>query len=180
MAPLPTTTTARLVVDYLWRGRPSSVLYRVAPGVSPSDFLAALQTQHEALRPYMLESWAVPGTASWYAAGSTISLPSLLTPIAAGTGGGDSGVAPASLQFEVVGRTLTGRRAAFFHQGLSSGVNAAQRKSVSLDAASNALLTLHTSLGSAGLVAIDGEPIVFKSYVNQVFNDYLTRKARGG
>lgn len=180
MAPLPVNSTARLVVDYLYRGRTFTTLYRLSDSTTLTSFITDLDAGHLALRAFFVNTWSVPGTATFYDALASVGTPVEIAAVVAGLAGTDSGITPDALQFEAVGRTLGGRRVSYYFQGLAASLNARQRTTAGVDGATAGLLDFLETLIGSGVVGIDGGSPLLKQYVNQVYNDYLTRKARGG
>lgn len=180
MAPLPTESTSRIVVDYTWRGRGHQVLFRYRAPTLLSAMVTALNTFHTSIAPHFYTNWSVDGTAVEYQEGQTYSSPLAGITARAGTLTADPLNYSDAYQVQVVGRSAGGRKVAYFHQGFKYVPDVNQRVLGSDDASVQALLTAYTNLRSAGLVTINGLPPGFKAYVNLVWNDYLTRRARTG
>lgn len=181
MAALPTETTARLIVNYVWRGIQHSVLYRWPGAVSKAAAIGAIEAHNLELKTLGWSTWAVAGTAKWYPLGSLVSSDEVIAVPGAGTGGADPGNAvPDAQQWQVVGRSPDGRRASWFFGGLDITQRANQRTYEAESASVVTLLDSMRDLVLVGLCTISGEAPVLKAYVNEVMNDELTRKARRG
>jgi hypothetical protein len=169
------------VVDYLWRGKTSKVLYRFATGTGAADAIADINALNALIKGQACNNWGVPGSAVWYPEGVHFGTEESLTTIANGTGGSDIASYPEALRTELLGRTSGGRRVAYYLAGMSLALTPAQRVLASAEGAVSALVSYFTSaIVDGSLRAIDGLQPTLKPYVNQVVNDYLTRQARAG
>jgi Tfp pilus assembly major pilin PilA len=181
MAALPPENSARLIVDYLWRGRPSQTMYRFKPGVSSGAAIATVATFHNAVKNRFYNNWSVPGTCRWYNEGQTFSTEFLITAVAAGTGGPDILTVPDALRTEVLGRDAFGKRVAWYLAGFYTTLNRSQRATTGDMIAVTDLIAGFTAMCASGsLCTITNNTPVLKQYVNFTVNDYITRQARGG
>lgn len=180
MAPLPINGTGRLVVDYIWRGRPYQVLYRFQAPTTASAIVTGLNTFHAAVDQLFHSNWSVPGTANVYLPGDNFSNPQGgLTPVV-GSLGADPLNFPDSYQIQVVGRSNGNRKVSYYYQGFQYIGDVNQRISSADNANVSTFLAAFAALRNTGLVTISGLAPSLKSYVNIVFNDYLTRRSRAG
>lgn len=179
MAALPVESTSRLIVDYTWRGFPYSTLYRFGNESSSGVATGAVEVFHTAIQDLMGSDWGATGSAIWYPDGSTISTDVSVDPIA-GTQPGSSAGLPDSFQQQYLGRSAAGRRVSWYFQGQAVTTTASQRVFANVAAPVDEFISALADLALAGMTAIDGNAPVIKPYVNLVFNDYLTRKARQG
>lgn len=184
MAPLPPNSTARYVVKYRANGLEHTTQFRYldAPGGSPPDaaFLDDVQTFFVQLQGYFPTDFAYL-SAEYVPTGSNVSSPTSVpgvNPVGAAT----PNIAERPGYIDFVGRSEGGRRARITILGV--GVTPVGEGGAANDyritaseaiAINNALNTLT----NAGVVGIDGEPVVWKPYVNAGYNVYYQRKARG-
>jgi hypothetical protein len=154
--------------------------YRFSDGVGELAAVDAIDTLNGVLFTYMENIASVPGSAIWYPLGSHVSFPVTMTPQPAGAGAGPYDRNPDALQWQALGRSPDGRRVSYFWQGLGGQMNGSQRVLAAADAGTAAILDALDVCTGLGLCTISGTVPVFKRYLNQVVNDYLTHKARRG
>lgn len=181
MAPLPVSNTQRIWVDYRYRGRISTVLYRIGEFDELPPFMEGLAGVHDDLKGFFCNNWEVV-RARWAQAGDNISTPiELASAGTIGTHGPDDASIPDSQQIQVVGRDHVGRRTFYYYQGVFVGTVQNQRFFAGASPMAEAFRLTHESLVPLGLSTISGQnSLSIYPYVNQVFNDYLTHKSRRG
>lgn len=180
MAPLPPESTARTYISYQANGHPHVASFRHAGAGAPSeDFLEGLDDIMIAMNPFMPDDWAFLG-ASYSADGSNIRLPLTFTPTAfAGAQSVLPGAAPA--YFDVVGRSSAGRRWRSFWLGttynptLVSGTAGDYRITTAELATVSTLVSAYIT---SDIIAIDGNPITYKPYVDIGFNAHWQKAVR--
>ena len=180
MAALPTTGTHRILVPFIWRDRQSLTLFRFQPDAVLIEAQAAIVDFLSTIDDVML------GNSGWgaflrvYPSGSTVSHDVSITPNSGGGGGGDSAAYADALTWEVLGRSGDGRRASWYFRGLGIDLTPNQRAQGAVDAAAQVVIDAVEFLTTAGLCTISTQTPVLKGYVNEVYNDYLTRISRRG
>lgn len=179
MAPLPTTNTARLVIDYNWDGDDHELMLRFATGAAA---LAATEDVADWLESFVPTkvptSWTTLG-ARLYDVGESFSNP-VPFPIIAG-GASEAGDIYHPLFLSLNGRTSGGRRARVFFYGYTQlTLQADYRFTTGNDAGVDAFRTDFVSMAaSIGVVGIDLIAPTWYPYVNQGYNAYWQRQARG-
>lgn len=181
MAPLPPNTTPTYFVDYTGPMGTRSFQFRTAASVTEVEAVNRLNTFLTALRPMIYASVTFTGVRR-RAAGGTASFPVPgFTPVA-GTAAGVLSAVNYPRYISFYGRTLVdpGRRLRFAIYGASFADEGDYRLEGAdgggaVGAAINAL-SVATAAGT--FCAIDGNPVVWKVYVNVKDNDYFVGRAR--
>lgn len=180
MPALPTTNTKRLVVDYVWRGRPYKTVFRFNEGASLSTQMGIVNAINAALMVHCFDNWSAPGTCTAYSTGNPVGvLLDTLTP-RVGLVGGDPGTQPDSQLLQFLGRDFEGRRVSWYWGGINAATNPKQRWHVGTHVPTGGIVAALETAVTNGLSTIGGVGPSIYQYSNVVFNDYLTRQSRGG
>lgn len=194
MAPMPLNETHRVWFDYVsgsWSAaKEHSIMWRAYSG---SDLEAVVSGFQARMLVFLTGIGASRLALGWRvirvraaAAGSDFSLPVGIEPdLAAFEGSGAYGATPVA--FEAIEQsyqarsTVSGRRAKFSVYGILQA-QVAEKFRVEpgeLPWVAPSLAAL-TEIGGPQLVAVDGTPVVWYSYVNQNYNSYWERAMRKG
>lgn len=175
MAPLPVESTARYVVHYSSGLNEHTQLWRSGGPASPSAMATFLDAVWTALDGLLFA--ATITDLVFYANGSVVGNP-VVAPAFVGQTYGVNGTPSntnQALYLDFIGRSAGGRRVrqAFFSpSSLDQTWRFKPGESANVDAA-QALID-----ANADLVAIDGLPVVWKTYANVGFNAYWQRANR--
>lgn len=187
MAPLPTTNTGRLFLDYTSNGIVHTQCLRFQAGVSVTDALATAILYATELAVIMRsdDAWTA---ARWSASGQTISNPAAWLPISGDQTGPFVTWAedPESKCYTYGGRDgLFGRKLLlrFFHPLALASWPASNRRALSnadvISAAlQNAVDKLSGEEATAPLVSIAGQELTYYPYANYGSNGYWQREQR--
>lgn len=175
MAPLPTTSTKRLVVQYSGEAGVHDIMFRFDDSVAPADGVAAAQDILTAMKVWVTDTTTFE-SAVWYPKGEVNSFPVAWTPIV-GTNTNEMTEDEYPNFISFVGRTGTGRRVRYTLNGIPQSPNDDYRyqrsENASVDAVLDALETAEPQP-----VAIDLELPFYNPYANLGRNSYFQRKRR--
>lgn len=180
MAPIPTTNTARLVVNYVDGDSPHQFQVRY---VSAAAAVASIPTWENWLDSFaanhLSTEWSTVG-ADVYETGQSFSTPTAFPIVQGGTVPNTEVSDPRFLSF--IGRSSGGRRCRVYLYGGTGFATAVDyRFSPSDDANIDTIRqNFVTAFTSTGAVAVDGAPVSWKTYTNVGFNSYWQRVQRGG
>lgn len=183
MAPLPVNNTARYRIHYFCNLEPHVVTFRYDDGgvaAPPSTgFLAGLTVVLNAAALFMAADLAYI-SAEYIPSGGNISIPTgLPLLLTGGTGTPTLALTPAFIS--AGGRSVGGRQAKFFMLGASytpatsGGASSDYRVSAAESANVAALIS---ALDLSGVVAIDNDLPLWKSYINLGYNAYWQKAVR--
>lgn len=180
MAPLPDNNTCILFTDYVANGKGHTMQIRYSGSGAPgSSFLEGLDEWFTACNGAMPVDWAFVAW-RYQDLRTNWSVPLDLAPTPfAGTILADPGKAPCFLGIQ--GRSRGGRRGGWFLMGAGqSALDSASFKNYRIEAGENSVYNgiISSAVDLGGAVAIDGEAMIIKPYVNIGFNAYWQRAAR--
>ena len=178
MAPLPSHTTLRLLIQYSSGGQRHVVELRPQGIATETEVNAYAQEIIDLMLPVMATTDSVFG-GYWYPAGSNVSLPITVT-----TGSGAVTVPAAtplskSAAISFVGRSVSGRRVRMTFFLLASSGAPERRYPIGIVSADYAALWGRISDVPNRCSAVDGENTIWKPYINYLDNSYFQRKGRG-
>lgn len=174
MAPLPPENTARFFVDYQQAWAKHTLLVRVAPTVTPTEFASVMNNVWTAIAP--LTCLTLILAVRYAALGSVVSNP-VATPLTnTSFGSGNPQTEQLASYIDFVGRSPSGRRVRLTFFGIDIGLSGFR-----FTANENpAIPTLVSTFNDAQsmFLAIDGTKPVFKNYANSGVHAYWTKELR--
>jgi hypothetical protein len=183
MSPLPVNNTARYKIHYFCNLEPHTVTFRYDDGGTPAPpsvgFLLGLTTVLNAAALFLASDLAYL-SAEYVPSGGTVSVPTGLPLLLTG-GTGTPAQAKTPSFIGATGRSVGGRQAKFFMLGASytpegSGGVASDYRVTSGESAT--VTALIAALDLSGVVAIDNDLPLWKSYINLGYNAYWQKAVR--
>lgn len=178
MSPSDPTDTGRFWLEYSDGIHPHVQMWRYKEGTaSLADVMTTIDAYLTALAPD-LYTLTILG-AHYSGQGDHVSAPVTWTGASTYGAGGAAPALSGPYELRYEGRSVPGKRGAIVQYGYSGGLSSTFRATITVGSVlDDALQVLIAGTSAGAPVAVDNNPMIWKTYVNLQFNSYWETKQR--